>query len=177
MRADLRVTGPQATVERNIAASATRFEFGEPIHAASISLSSGAASANVFTLVAADTVVVGTDRFGGVALEGAEPKNSTGTLVAQFVNCACPIPNAGLLSGQAETVANIDTAAELLAIVNDAVLIDYNATGGTDGGELYTIKDAASADTSAFTVISGNIGKGILDVHIDPRAYRNDVAA
>lgn len=176
MRADLRVTGPQATVERNVAASATRFEFGEPLHIASFSLSSGVADTNVFVLVAADAVVVGTGRFGGVALEGAEPKNSTGTLVAQFVNCACPVPNAGFMSGQAETVANIDTASELLAIINDAVLIDYNASGGTDGGELYTIHDDASADTSGFTIISGNIGKGILDVHVDPRAYRNDIS-
>ena len=122
------------------------------------------------------TVTKLTDRFGGVALEGAEPKNSTDTLVAQFVNCACPIANAGFISGQAETVGNIDTASELLAIINDAVLIDHNSTGAADGGQLYTIKDAASADSSAFTIISGNIAKGILDVHIDPRAYRNDIS-
>lgn len=176
-RADLRVTGPQATVPRNVAASATRFEFGEPLHIASFSLATGTADTNVFVLAEADTVVIGTGRFGGIALEGAEPKNSSGTLVAQLVNCACPIPNAGFISGQAETVGNIDTAAELLALINNAVLIDHNSTGAADGGQLYTIHDDETADTSAFTIISGNIGKGILDVHIDPRAYRDDVDA
>jgi len=97
-------------------------------------------------------------------------------LVAQTAVAMCPIPNSGYLRGKAETAANIDTAAELLAIINDLVLIDYNATGGTDGGELYTIKDAASADTSAFTITKGDTFKGTLDVTVDARAYRNDVS-
>ena len=175
-RGDLSVIGPQFTAKRNVAASATRFEMGEPLHIASFSLSSGAADTNVFVLVAADTVVVGTGRFGGVALEGAEPKNSTGVLTAQFVNTTNPTPTAGRMRGKAETAGNIDTASELLGIINDAVLIDYDATGGADGGELYTIHDDASADTSAVTVEDGNITKGLLDVSIDARGYRNDIS-
>lgn len=175
MRGDLSVVGQQFTVERNVAASATRFESGEPLHQPSASYSSGVCSSNVYVLAAADTSVIGTDHFGGVAQSGALPFK-TGTLVAQTAVAMCPIPNSGYLRGKAETAANIDTAAELLAIINDLVLIDYNATGGTDGGELYTIKDAASADTSAFTITKGDTFKGTLDVTVDARAYRNDVS-
>ncbi len=175
-KADLNVIGPQATLPRRVAASATRFEAGEPLIQASASFSTGAASANVFTLAATDIGVIGTDNFGGVALEDAEPKR-TGTLVAQTVNCACPVGYIGQIEGKAETAGNIDTAAELLAIIQDAVLIDYNASGAADGGELYTIKDTAAVDTAAFQIVAGDVGSGTLKVIVDPRFYRiaNDI--
>jgi len=158
---------------KRIAASATRFEVGEPCIGASMTLSSGAASANVWTLAAIDCVVIATDTFGGIFQKGALPFY-TGTLVAQTALTANPIGWLGRIEGRAETVGNIDTAAELLAIINDAVLIDYDATGAADGGELYTIQDAATADTSAFTIIEGNIATGRLQVTVDGRAYRTD---
>lgn len=176
MRGDLSVVGPlQFVAKRHVAASATRFEKGEPLHQAGASYSNGACSANIYTLAAADTAVVGTDHFGGVAIKGAEPFK-TGTLTAQTTLCACPVPHAGLIRGKAETAASIDTAAELLAIINDTALIDYNATGGSDGGELYKIKETTSADTSCFTIQDGNIVKGELFVSIVPNGYRNDVS-
>lgn len=175
-RGDLTVIGPQAAVRRRIAASATRYEVGEPLYLDGATLTSGAASSNVYELMDADGVVIGTDTFGGVALNVAQPL-STGTLVAHSTQAACPVGHVGRIRGKAETAANIDTDAELLLIINDVTLIDYNSTGGADGGELYTIKDAASADTSAFTIIEGNTGLGTLDVTIDSRAYRiaNDI--
>ncbi len=51
-RGDLSVIGPQATIPRRIAASATRFEYGEPIIQDSATITSGTSSANVFTLAA-----------------------------------------------------------------------------------------------------------------------------
>lgn len=173
MRGDLSVIGLQFTRKRRIAASATRFEAGEPIHSTATMNGSGVASANTWTLAAADTVVLGTHTLGGIAIKGALPF-ATGTVVAHTTVCACPLPFAGIIRGKAETAANIDTASELLGIINDAVLIDYNATGGTDGGELYTIKDTASADTSGFVIVEGNTAKGTLDVEAYSTVYRVD---
>lgn len=172
MRGDLTVIGMQGSYPVRVAASATRFEVGEPI-ISTATLSSGAASANTFALAAADCVVLGTNFLGGIALKAARPFQ-TGTLVAQTVNVSRPIPHIGRIEGKAETSGNVDTAAELLAIIQDATLIDYDATGGTDGGELYTIKDTASADTSAFQIVEGNTAKGTLQVVVDARAYRID---
>jgi hypothetical protein len=173
MRADLSVHGITFTRKRRIAASATRFEAGEPIHSTATMDGSGVASANVWTLAAADTVVLGTHTLGGVALKGALPYK-TGTLVAQTAVCACPVPHAGLIRGKGETLASVDTDSEILGIINDTTLIDYNSTGGTDGGELYTIKVAASADTSGFVVIDGNAAKGTLDIECYATVYRID---
>ena len=63
-----------------------------------------------------------------------------------------------------------------LLLFGDVVLIDYSATGAVDGGELYTIKEVGSADTSAFQLVDGNPAKQTLDVVIDGRGYRHDVA-
>jgi hypothetical protein len=172
MLGDLSVIGDSFTRPRYVAASATRFEVGEPLYSTA-TMSSGVASSNTWVLAAADFPVLGTHTFGGVAIEEALPKK-TGTLVAQKVNCACPIPHSGLIRGKAESAAAIDTDAELLAIINDAILIDYNSTGGTDGGELYTIKTVASADTSGFAIINGNVYNGTLDVEVYATVYRID---
>jgi len=66
--------------------------------------------------------------------------------------------------------------AELVGVLNDSVLIDYNATGAADGGQLYTIKSAASADSSGLMVVGGNIALGELEVTISSLAYRTDTA-
>ena len=116
-----------------------------------------------------------THSFRGIAISQCLPIK-TGTLVAHTAKTACPVANVGKIRGKAETAASIDTAAELLAIIMDVTLIDYNSTGGTDGGELYTIKDTASADTSGLTIMDGNTAKGTLDVTVDARAYRTDVS-
>lgn len=172
MRGDLLVLGPKFSRRRRVAASATRFEVGEPLYSTA-TLSSGAASSNTFVLAAADFVVLGTNFLGGVAVKGARPF-STGTLVAQTALCHCPIPHSGRIRGKGETAGNIDTDAEILAIINDATLIDYNSSGGADGGELYTIKDTASADTSAMAIIDGDPVKGELDVEVSYNVYRVD---
>lgn len=174
MRGDLTVCGPQTSISVRSSASATRWEAGEPLHSVATS-SSGASSANVYVLAAADTPVIGTHKFGGVALKGALPA-VTGTLVAQKMHIARPVAWAGVIRGKAETAGSVDTASELLGIIQDVTLIDYAATGGTDGGELYTIKESASADTSGLEIVDGNIFKGTLDVMIDGRAYRSDVS-
>lgn len=174
MRADLQVRGTQVSTPVRIAASATRFEAGEPLHNLG-TLTNGVSSVNTFVLAAADTPVIGTHTFGGVAEKASLPYK-TGTIVAQWSFAARPIGSIGQLWGKGETVANFDTITELVGLLLDVTLIDYNATGGTDGGELYTIKDAASANTSGLQIVNGDIYKGLLGVIIDSRAYRQAVA-
>lgn len=174
MLADLRVIGPAASFGRYLAASQTAIMAGEPLHSTSVR-TSGAGNSNVYVLAAADTPVVGTHQFGGVAQKSSE-NGAAGTTKAQFLVTANPVPNVGRIRGKAETAANVDTLAELVGLLSDSVLIDYNSTGGADGGELYTIKDAASADSSGLEIVGGNPALGELEVCVDARAYRTDVA-
>jgi len=116
-----------------------------------------------------------THRFGGVANENSE-NAAAGTTLEQFLNCACPVPYVGIIEGRAETVASVDTLSELAGLCGDVVLIDYNATGASDGGQLYTIKESASADTSGLEIVGGNTGLSTLRVTVDARAYRSDVS-
>lgn len=174
MRADLSVVGFAQEVPRRVAASATRYEVGEPAHGLG-TLSSGVMSTNTYVLAAADTPVIGTHRFGGIFIKNPTPF-STGTLVAHTTMCSCPIPWLGRIRGKGETVADIDTESEALGIIGDVTLIDYNSSGGTDGGELYTIKTTVTAaDTSGLEIAEVNVAKGMVDVYIDGRGYRHDV--
>lgn len=174
MVADLRVQGPQAAIKRYIVSGGTAIEAGEPVHNLG-TMSSGASSVNTYVLAAADTPVIGTHRFGGVAIEKAKLATA-GTVLEQFLTCACPVPYIGMIEGKAETAANVDTLTELALICGDTVLIDYNATGASDGGQLYTIKDTAAADTAGLEIVGGNTALSTLKVVIDARAYRHDVS-
>lgn len=174
MVADLRVQGPQAAIKRYIVSGGTAIEAGEPVHSVA-TLTSGASSVNTYVLAAADTPVIGTHRFGGVAIEKSELA-AAGTTIEQFLTCACPVPYVGTIEGKAETQASVDTLTELGLIIQDVTLIDYSATGASDGGQLYTIKEVASADTSGLEIVGGNTALSTLKVTIDARAYRHDVS-
>ena len=174
MIADLKVIGPNAIIKRYIVAAGTAIEAGEPVHNLG-TMSSGVSSVNTFVLAAADTPVIGTHRFGGVANEKSELA-ANGTTIEQFLTAACPVPYVGMIEGKAETLASVDTLTELALLLGDVVLIDYAATGASDGGQLYTIKEAASADTSGLELASGNPALGTLRVTVDARAYRSDVS-
>lgn len=178
MKGDLSVVNIQNELPVRIAASATRWQVGEPLHNLA-SWTAGAASVNTFVVAAADTPVLGTHTFGGVAIKMAQPYvgvGTTPTIVVQTTLVARPISDIGRLRGKAKVAANVDTEAELLAIILDLVLISYNATGGVGSTPLYTIHDDASANTSGLQIVEGNTSKGTLDVIVDPRAYRNTVS-
>lgn len=172
MKGDLQVIGPQASLPRRVAASATRIEVGEPLYSAA-TLSSGVASSNTYVLAAADFVINGTNYFGGVSIKRSLPLG-TGTLVAQTMMTANPIAYAGRLRGKGETAASVDTDAEILALIGDVTRVDYNSTGGTDGGELYTVKETAAQDTDLFQIVEGDAATGTLDLLVDHHAYRID---
>lgn len=170
MKNDLQVIGPQATLPRRVAASATRFEVGEPLYSIA-TLTTGTASVNTYVLAVVDFVTSGTNYFGGIAIKRALPLNS-GTLIAQTVMTTNPIPYAGRMRGIAEVSGSIDTAAELLALIGNVTRVKYDATGAPDSTQLYTIKDVESSNTDLLQIVEGNIARGTLDVLIDPHAYR-----
>jgi len=173
-RADLSVHGPAGVIRRRLAASGTAVLQGEPVNSAATS-ASGAASSNVYVLAAADGPIVGTDRWGGVAIKNSL-NAAAGTTLAQELPCALPVPHVGQVRGAAETAGSVDTDAEILNLVGDYVLIDYNATGAADGGELYTIKEVASADTSGLEIVGGNPALSRLHCTVAYSVYRFDVS-
>ena len=182
MRTDLQVVGFAQTLPRRIAAGVTRYEVGEPLYS-DATLSSGvntagsAVGANTWELPAVDIMEIGAQLFGGIAISHCEPF-STGTLTAHTAFASCPIPNVGVLRGRAETPANFDTDAELLLYIGDVTHIDYSATGASDGGELYTVKTTPGtpADTAGFEILDGNPSKTTVDLLVDFRCYRHDIA-
>jgi len=115
-----------------------------------------------------------THNFGGVANEDST-NVAAGTVAEQWLNVATPVPNVGRVRGKAETAANVDTLTELALIIMDKSLIDYAATGGSDGGELYTIKDTAAADVNGLILVNGNTALQTLDAVVDARAFMLDV--
>ena len=96
-------------------------------------------------------------------------------VVEQFLNAAIPVPNVGRVRGKAQTAGSVDTLTELALLIGDVTLIDYSATGASDGGQLYTIIEVATADTSGLEIVGGNPALSTLDVVADARAYRLDV--
>lgn len=175
MIGDLSVHGLQGTLKRYLTTSGTKVMAGEPTHSTA-TLSSGVPNSTVYVLVAADTPVVGTYKFGGVAVKTSLVV-SAGTTKAQYLPCACPVPWIGFIRGNATTAASVDTTAEIVALLQYPALIAYNATGGADGGEGYTISCATTgADTSGCEIIGGNAALYTLDIVVDGRAYRNDIS-
>lgn len=176
-RGDLRTIGPVAIFPRYMVAGGTSIEAGEPIHSTSTNASGLATggSLNSYVLAAADTPIIATHKFGGVANESSENR-ADGAVVQQFLNAACPVPGVGRIRGRAETVGSVDTLTELALLIQDTVLIDYNSTGGVGSTQLYTIKEAGTADTSGLEIVGGNTALATLDVTIDFRAYRHDIA-
>ena len=174
-KADLRTIGPAAAWGRYLVAGGTAIQAGEPLHGLA-TLSSGIASDNTYVLAAADTPVIGTHKFGGIAQEPSA-NVAAGTVKEQFLNCMNPVPYIGRIRGKAQTAASVDTLTELALLIQDVTLIDYNATGAADGGQLYTIIEVSpGADTDGLEIVGGIPALSLLDVTVDARAYRHDVS-
>ena len=174
---DLKTVGPAGTIPRYLVAGGTSILAGEPVDKTT-TITSGAVSANTWLLVNADTPVIGTDLFGGVSLENSLNNTAaTPVVLEQFLNCSCPVPELGRLRGTATTQGNVDTASELALLVGDVTLINGDdTTGASDGGELFTIIETATADTSGFTIVGGNPAVSELDVVVHPHAYRFEIS-
>ncbi len=150
-----------------VAASATRGYAGDPINSLGVR-TSGAVNVNTVVVLTDGKPLVGTDAFVGIAGENMKV-NSAGTVLAHTLSVAIPIPHCTRIRGKAETVANIDTDAELLAILWDAT--SFGLSSG-----VYTISETAAGDTEGLMIVDGNITKGTLDVVVDARVMRTDVA-
>lgn len=167
-KADLAIVGISCGARPfRVAASATRFYAGEPINSAA-SHTIGAASVNTVVVLTDAKPVIGTDSFVGIAAKDAAV-DSSGTVTAQTTSVEVPIPNATIIRGFAKSKTSIETDAELLAILWDFVLFDLT-------NSVYTIDQAAAANTSGLTIVNGNIAVGSLDVTVDARAMREAVS-
>jgi len=168
---------------RYIVAGGTAILHGEPVHNLGNhdAGNTGILSINTYVLQAADGPTIAattttTHAWGGVALENSL-NVAAGTVQEQFLNCANPVPHVGRVRGQAETAASVDTLTELALLLGDKVLFDYNSTGAADGGELYTIQEAAALNTAGLTLVYGIPATQELDVTVAPEAYRREYVA
>lgn len=165
-KADLTVIGISCGARPfRVAASATRYFAGEPANSLA-TFSSGAASVNTIVVLTDNKPVIGTDDFVGVFAQSAP---GTGTVTAHTTLVDVPIPNATLIRGRAKTATNVDTDAELLLILWDAVVFDLTAGA-------YTIDDTAQANTGGLVIQNGDITKQTLDVWVDARAMRTQIS-
>lgn len=129
---------------------------------------SGVATVNTVVVLTDAKPVIGTDNFVGV-LRNDMKVDSAGTVIAQTVRVAVPIPEITRIRGVAKTVANVDTDSELLGVLWDRVLFDLTSA-------VYTIDETAAADTSGLTIVDGIPAKSLLDVTVDVRAMRADIS-
>lgn len=177
-RGDLSVIGPQGVLPRYLVSGGTQILYGEPLDKTTTLDGSGVISANTWLLANADTVVIGTDLFGGIAMKNSL-NVAAGTVLEQFLPAACPVPNVGRIKGPSTTVGDVDTLTELALLIGDVTLINYNGTGAIDGGEEYTLDagngSVTSANTAAFEVVHGNTATSVVEVTVHPHAYRFDV--
>lgn len=167
-KADLAMVGISCGARAyRVAASATRFYAGEPINSLA-TLTSGAANVNTAVVLTTTKPIIGTDDFLGVASSDAAV-NSAGTVLASTFYVDVPIPYATIIRGRAKTAVNVDTDAELLLILGDAVTFDLTAS-------VYTINDTATVNTAGLTIVNGNIARQTLDVTVDARAMRVSIS-
>lgn len=161
---DLRVVGSSKVKRYKVAAAATAIKVGEPVLVYG-ALTSGASASNTAVVLTDGKPVIGTDTFGGIAASAGTHTAS----VAGTVDVAVPIPFFTEIWGKAKTTANIDTAAELLGILGDAVLFDLTSS-------TYTIDETAAANTSGLRVEDGDTSRGELGVSVDARAMRASIS-
>ena len=168
-RIDVNVIGASAVQKHRVAASATRFYAGEPLDFTP-SYSSGVSDVNTVTQAADATPVIATDVFAGIAAQDA-PVGSDTTVDADWVDVIEVIPNFTRMRAKAQTAANVDTLTELIGLLYDYTLWDLTLT-------TFTIESASgtAADTSGLIIMGGIWEQSMLDVVVDARAMRKQVA-
>lgn len=157
---DLRVNGPSFNKEYRVASGATAINVGEPVNSLA-TLTSGAANVNTVVVLTDGKPLIGTDNFIGIAASDSTHTASA----AGRVSVTRPMPYVTEIWGKAKSAAAIDTDAELLAILLDAVLFDLTSS-------VYTIDQAAASNAAGLTIVDGNIARGELGVIVDARAMR-----
>lgn len=146
-----------------VAASATRFFAGEPLNSLA-ALTTGAADVNTVVVLTDTKPRIATDNFVGIASVNAEV-NASSVVIAHKTYASVPIPYITRVRARAKSTTAVDTDAELLAILWDA--IDFDLTTA-----VYTFDSASASNASAFVVRDGNPAKSTLDCVIDARGMR-----
>ncbi len=125
----------------------------------------GGAGNNFAVVVLTGDPEVATDMvIGVVARDSTETASADGT-----VEVTTLIPGQTVLRGKATTKANMDTAAELLLLLNDTVAFDRTAANNT--GTLTIDEDEADdPNVHGLTILSGDTVKGTLDVSVHSMA-------
>lgn len=139
--------------DRTTSSQTAEYEVGEPLKA-------GAANPYVIALATGDPEI-GTDQFVGIT---AQKSTETSTADGTVLVTTC-IPVKTMLNARATTTANVDTQAEIDALVNDWVCGDLSGTG-TNGSAAYFYIDEDEGDdpnVHAFQIQGG-----------DPVSYRLD---
>ena len=167
-RIDINVIGSSAVQKHRVAASATRFYAGEPLEFNG-TYTTGIASVNTVVQAADATPVVATDNFVGISAQDA-PVGTDTTVDADWVDVIEVIPCFTRLRSKAKTTTNVDTLTELIGVLWDFALFDLTSA-------VFTIDETGAADTSGLTIKGGIWEQGMIDVVVDARAMRADVAA
>lgn len=114
----------------------------------------GGTGNNYVVLLATGDPEVGTDRMVGIAAStSTDTATADGTVDVYLVR-----PGVNIMRAKAHTAANIDTDAELLAILNDSVTFDL--TSGT-----FTVNEDEGDDPNVhgLVIIGGDTEAGTLD--------------
>ena len=118
-------------------------------------------SGNFVIALATGDPEVATDEFVGIVRK----KSTETSTVDGEVEVLCTIPGLTVIRGKATTVANLDTAAELLGLIGDWISIDLTGSGTNGSGVVFTFDEDESDDPNVhgFKIIRGNTTKGTLD--------------
>ena len=109
---------------------------------------------NYVTLIATGDPEVGTDRMVGIAAtESTETASADG-----FVDVKMIVPNSTVMRCKVTTPGNMDTDAELLAILNDSVTFDV-----TSGVFTVDENEGDDPDVHGLIILDGDIVNGTVD--------------
>lgn len=126
---------------------ATNILAGEPVKI-------GGTGLNYVIPLATGDPEVGTDRMVGVAATTSTETGSADGTVDVYI----PIPSVTIFRTTVTTPGNMDTDAELLAILNDSVTYDLT-------GSIYTVDENETDDPNVhgLMILDGNINDGTVD--------------
>lgn len=114
----------------------------------------GGTGANYVVLLAAGDPEVGTDRMIGIATStSTDTAAADGTVQVELVE-----PGVHVMRAKVTTPANMDTDAELLAILNDSVTFDLTST-------TFTVNENEGDDPNVhgLMIIDGDVTNGTVD--------------
>ena len=116
----------------------------------------------------------GTNVFIGIA--ESSPNNRANTTALDGLQSIQLVGAGSCLQGQATTVANINTDAKLLAILNDVTNFDRSAA--TLAGVLTideTNTTASKSSTLSLVIVSGDVIKGSLRVYVQSGFFESNI--